>query len=83
MLAHVKIYIDWSEWARYAPPAMGDKSETQKTGTWIVRNIPADLMRRTRMASLAEQKTVRQILIDLVEGHLMELEKKGLLPKGK
>jgi hypothetical protein len=62
---------------------MKDKGEHQKTGTWIVRNIPADLMRRTRMASLAEQKTVRQLLIDLVEGHLAELEKKGLLPKGK
>lgn len=62
---------------------MKDKSEHQKTGTWIVRKIPADLMRRTRMASLAEQKTVRQLLIDLVERHLAELEKNGLLPKGK
>ena len=63
--------------------AMKDKGQSQKTGTWIVRKIPADLMHRTRMASLAEHKTVRQLLIDLVEGHLTELEKKGLLPKGK
>jgi hypothetical protein len=40
-------------------------------------------MRRTRMAALAERKTVRQLLMDLVEGHLLELERKGLLPKGK
>jgi hypothetical protein len=40
-------------------------------------------MRRTRMAALAERKTVRQLLIELVEGRLSDLEKKGLLPKGK
>lgn len=62
---------------------MKDKAESQKTGTWIVRKIPADLMRRTRMASLAERKTVRQLLMDLVESHLADLEKRGLLPKGK
>jgi hypothetical protein len=60
---------------------MKDKGLAEKAGTWIVRNIPGDLMRRTRMAALAERKTVRQLLMDLVEGHLLELEKKGLLPK--
>ncbi len=62
---------------------MKDKGQTRQTGTWIVRNIPADLMRRTRMAGLAERKTVRQLFLDLVEAHLADLEKKGLLPKGK
>jgi porphobilinogen deaminase len=60
---------------------MQDKGTPKKTGTWIVRNIPADLMRRLRMAALAEQTTVRDLLIDLVEGHLKDLEKKGVLPK--
>jgi hypothetical protein len=54
-----------------------------KTGTWIVRDIPAELMRRTRMAALAENRTVRELLMTLVEDHLKDLEKKGLLPKGK
>jgi len=62
---------------------MKEKEPTEKPGTWIVRNIPADLMRRTRMAALAERKTVRKLLMDLVESHLADLEKKGLLPKGK
>jgi len=62
---------------------MKDKNDIAETGTWIVRNIPAELMRRTRMAALAERKTVRQLLIELVEGRLSDLEKKGLLPKGK
>jgi hypothetical protein len=34
------------------------------------------------MAGLVERKTVRQLLMDLVETHLTDLEKKGLLPKG-
>ena len=63
--------------------AMKEKGSNKETGTWIVRLIPADLMRRTRMAALVERKTVRQLLVDLVESHLKELEKKGLLPKGK
>ncbi len=55
----------------------------EKTGTWIVRDIPSTLMRRARMAVLAEDKTVRTMLMGLVESHLRDLEEKGLLPKGK
>ena len=62
---------------------MKGKSDSEKTGTWIIRRIPADLMRRTRMAGLAERKTVRQLIMNLVEAHLQELERKGLLPKEK
>ena len=29
--------------------SMKGKSDSEKTGTWIIRRIPADLMRRTRM----------------------------------
>lgn len=62
---------------------MKGTADSQKTGTRIIRHIPADLMRRTRMAGLAERKTVRQLIMGLVEAHLQELERKGLLPKGK
>ncbi len=62
---------------------MKGKARTKETGTWIVRHIPEDLMRRVRMAALAQRKTVRQILMELVEAHLLELERKGILPKGK
>ncbi len=30
-----------------------------------------------------EGKTVNQLLLDLSESHLKEMEKKGILPKGK
>ena len=62
---------------------MKDIDPKGKTGTWIVKQIPSDLMRRTRIAALTEGKTVRALLMELVENHLKELEKKGLLPKGK
>jgi hypothetical protein len=59
------------------------KEETEKTGTWIVKQVPQALMRRVRMAALAQNKTVRQLLMELVQEHLTELERKGLVPKGK
>jgi len=62
---------------------MKEKADSEKTGTWIVRHIPASLMRRTRMAAIAQGKTVRQVLMELVEGHLQELERRGIMPKGK
>ena len=34
-------------------------------------------------AAAIQRKTVKQLLFDLAEGHLQELEKKGLPPKGK
>jgi hypothetical protein len=59
------------------------KVEPQMTGTWIVKQVPQDLMRRARIAALAQNKTLRSLLMDLVEAHLTDLERKGLLAKGK
>lgn len=54
-----------------------------KTGTWIIKHVPQELMVRTRIASLAEGKTVRELLMELVQAHLGDLEKKGIVSKGK
>jgi len=35
------------------------------------------------MATIAENKTVREMLMSPVWAHLKEMDKKGLLPKGK
>jgi len=35
------------------------------------------------LAAAYEHKTVKQLPLDLAEAHVTELEKKGLLPKGK
>jgi hypothetical protein len=47
------------------------------------RDIPRDLMRKVKMAAAHEGKTVKDFLIELAETRLQELERKGILPKGK
>ncbi len=40
-------------------------------------------MRRAKGGAALQGKSVRQLVIELVEAHLQELERKGILPKGK
>jgi hypothetical protein len=40
-------------------------------------------MQRVKMAAAYEGKTVKKFLIDLARGRLAEMEKRGILPKGK
>ena len=35
------------------------------------------------MAAAAEQKTVKDLVLELIERKIQELEKKGQLPKGR
>ena len=53
------------------------------TGAWNFRDIPRDLMRKVKMAAAHEGKTVKDFLIELAEARLQELERKGILPRGK
>jgi len=59
------------------------KPQDEKAGSWVFRDIPRDLMHRMKVAAAVERKSVKQLLIDLSRIHLEELERKGLLPKGK
>lgn len=59
------------------------KDQPKPKGTWIVKDVPRELMHRIKVAAAIQSKTVKQLLFDLSETHLQELEKKGLLPKGK
>lgn len=65
------------------PMPKGKETEEQGTGAWVIRDIPRETMHRTRIAAAIERKRMKQFLLDLVEAHLQEMEKKGLLPKGK
>jgi hypothetical protein len=53
------------------------------TGAWNFRDIPGQLMRKVKMASAHEGKTVKEFLIELAEAKIQDLERKGLFPKGK
>lgn len=52
-------------------------------GTWIVKDVPRELMHRMKVAAAIQKKSVKQLLFDLAEAHLQELERKGILPKAK
>ena len=53
------------------------------TGAWNFRDIPRDLMRKVKMAAAHEGRSVKDFLIELAETKIQELERKGILPKGK
>jgi hypothetical protein len=59
------------------------KTEESEEGTWIVKNVPRELMHRMKVAAAIQQKTLKQVLFELAEAYLAELEKKGVLPKTK
>jgi hypothetical protein len=52
-------------------------------GAWNFRDIPRDLMRRVKMAAAHEGKSVKDFLMGLARTRLDQLERKGILPKGK
>ncbi len=52
-------------------------------GAWNFREIARSLMRRVKMAAAHEGKTIKEFLMELAERRLEELERKGILPKGK
>ncbi len=54
-----------------------------KRGSWIFRDIPRDLMKRAKIAAAVEGKSIKALLLEALEGKIQDLEKKGLLPKGK
>jgi hypothetical protein len=61
-----------------------DKADKAKELAAInIRNIPRATFFRIKMAAAAEQKTVSEVVLELLEGRIQELERKGLLPKGK
>jgi hypothetical protein len=65
------------------PKTQKQERPMEARGVWIVRDVPRDLMRRARGAAALQGKSVKGILIELMEDYLQELERKGILPKGK
>jgi len=52
-------------------------------GVWNFREVPRDVIVKAKIEAALQGKSVKGLLIDLVEIHWQELEKKGMLPKGK
>jgi len=58
----------------------GDGTET---GAWNFRDIPREIMRKVKMAAAHEGKSVKEFLVELAEARIKELERKGILPRGR
>lgn len=57
------------------------KKVSDPQGTLNLRGIPRSTLFRLKMAAAAEEKTVKDLILDLIEGKLHDLEKQGRLPK--
>ena len=60
-----------------------DKKPKSGGGSWIFRDISRDLMKRAKIAAAVEGTSIKALILKALDEHLQELEKKGLLPKGK
>jgi hypothetical protein len=59
------------------------KTNPDKPAHLNIRDIPRSTLYRLKMAAAAEEKTVKELVLELVDQKILDLEKKGLLPKGK
>jgi len=63
--------------------AMPPKTTAEKPAALNIREIRRETFYRLKMAAAAEHKTVRRLVLELIEEKIQQLERKGLLPKGK
>ena len=59
------------------------KEREEETTALNLRGIPVETYYRLKMAAAAEHKSVKDLLLEMIGGKIQELEKKGILPKGK
>jgi hypothetical protein len=59
------------------------KASTKDVGAINIRDVPKDLLHRVKLAAAVERRSVKGFLLALAEERIQDLEKKGLMPKGK
>jgi len=62
---------------------MAKRTPGDHQGTLNIRGIPKETIFRLKMAAAAEHRNVKGFILALIEERIQELEKRGLLPKGK
>ena len=68
----------------YASAIMPKAPQSERDATVLfVRGMPRDLLAKLKAAAALHQMTLGDYIKDMCEAHVQELEKKGLLPKGK
>ena len=62
---------------------MAKEKDHDEPGVWNFREVSRDAIVKAKIGAALEGVSVKAYIIKLVEAHWLELEKKGLLPKGK
>jgi len=62
---------------------MPRRSLKDHQGTLNIRGVPKELIFKMKMVAAIERRSVKGFVLALVEERIQDLERKGLLPKGK
>jgi hypothetical protein len=67
------------------PMPKASKSDEAKDDTSVlfIRGVPRVMQAKLKAMAALNQQSLGQYVMDLFEKHLEELERKGMLPKGK
>ncbi len=57
--------------------------EKDDTSVLFIRGVPRAMQAKMKAMAALNQQSLGQYVMDLFEKHLEELERKGMLPKGK
>ena len=67
----------------YASPMPKPPRPDDDATVLFVRGMPGDLLAKLKAAAALYQNTLGGYIKEMCEEHVQELERKGLLPKGK
>lgn len=65
------------------PKIMRPDEEKDGTSVLFIRGVPRTMQAKMKAMAALNQQSLGQYVMELIGKHLEELEKKGLLPKGK
>ena len=57
--------------------------ELEEPGIWHFREVPREAIVKAKIGAALEGLSVKAYIIKLVEENWIEMEKRGVLPKGK
>ena len=65
------------------PPPMPKRIQSHDVAVLYARGAPRELAQKLKAAAALHGKTLQAYLLEVLQAHVQDLERKGLLPKGK
>jgi hypothetical protein len=62
---------------------MAKEKDKDEPGVGNFREVPRDTIVKAKIGAALQGKSVKAYLMDLVEEHWQEMDRKGMLPRGK